>query len=167
MALDFKAVSLKTVAAKSTGKTYDDEFKAEYAEAMQYILNEGHDALEVEFPDATTRDKWFNTAKSYGLTLDTPMNIRRIKGTDSDSKEHGRLTFTLETVAQKEANAKKAKESRERVEILKSYGHTIIKGKKTPEQVATEQAILNRHYAKKDSDQETHLAKYRESLPKK
>lgn len=166
MALNFTAVSLKTIAAKKAGKVYTEEFQAEYAEAMEHILNAGLDALAVEFPDAAARDKWFNDAKSYGLTLNVPMNIRRIKGTDSDNKDHGRLTFTLETMANKEENAAKAKANRERVEILKSHGHDTIRGKKTPEQIAAENETLRKHYNMSETDQAKHLEKYRSTIAK-
>lgn len=168
MALDFIAYNAEKASKIKApkGVVITDEFVAEYSEAMQHILNSGHDGLTVHFADHKTREKWFNTAVAYGATLAVPMSIRRIKGTDSMNKEHGSLTFTLETTAGKEERQEEGRKAKMRAEILKSYGHSLRAGRggKTEEDKVREEATLKKFYGMTEEQQEAHLVKYRASV---
>lgn len=158
MALDFTPIT-----AGATGKvvkedSFTPEFVAEFTEAWEHLKSGNSLGLSVVFPDAKTRDDWFNRAVAYGKR--EGVAVTRVKGTDSMNKEHGKLSFKMEDTKARDQRVADQAAKAQRVMILKSYGYEVVTGSKTPEITAAEDEILKRHYAKSVAEQEKHLANW-------
>lgn len=136
MALNFTLVAPAEVEKVAKVRTFSDELQAEFTEAfMALSVAPKGSVLTVEFPDAETRNKWFDEAKAFGLTWDTPVRIQRVKGTESMSPNHGKLAFTMETVDEHTNRILKAKEKADTAPIRKwanENGHKVSERGRIP-----------------------------------
>jgi len=129
MALNFQINVPTTAGRTATVREFTDEFKAEFAEAWGYLAENPTHTMSVEFPDAATRDAWFDNCKAYGMTLADKVNIRRVKGTDSMNTDHGKLTFAMELDSVREARNAEKREAAAKVEARRAAGEVITKGR--------------------------------------
>lgn len=102
--LNFTPVALNAGPVK---RDYTQGFKDQFQDIWQFCQENPDTAVTVDFGTHASREDWFNTAKSYGITLDEPTNIRRIKNTDSMNKDHGQMTFIIELMSEKKNRANK------------------------------------------------------------
>jgi hypothetical protein len=132
MELNFTLITPKAnekTAREAKTREFSNELIGQFVEAWMALLQSPKGSvLSVEFPDAKTRNEWFDDMKAYGLTYDTPVRISRIKGTDSMHPDHGKLTFTMETVDEHTQRINAAKEKVDTTHIrewLKANGHEV------------------------------------------
>lgn len=99
-------------------REYSEEFIGQFVEVwMGLSVAPKGSHITVEFPDAKTRNEWFDMAKEYGRTFDTPVHVARVKNTESMHPDHGKLTFTMETVDEHTTRINAAKEKASTVHI--------------------------------------------------
>jgi hypothetical protein len=129
MALQFTPV-VPTKTAVPTGVQFDEEFVNDFSDALNYLIQNKDHHLMVEFPSAAERDTWFLKAKSFGeRRQDGVVHVRRIKGSDSMNKDHGKLTFTMELGDDRDKRRMAAAEYKADLEARRAAGETIRKGR--------------------------------------
>jgi len=156
MALTFTPITAGTTGKVIKEDKFTPEFIAEFDEAWEHLKKGTSVGLSVEFPTHEARENWFNLAVAYGRRQG--VSVTRVKGTDSMNKDHGRLSFKMESLEEKERRVAEAAVKAQRVMVLKSYGVELSAGFKTPEMTAREDKVLAEHYAKTPAEQEKHLA---------
>lgn len=136
MTLNFALNVPTTPGRTATVREYSDEFIGEFVDAWSILsVQPKGSSLSVEFADADARNKWFDDAKAYGASFETPVHIRRIKGTGSMLPEHGKLTFSMETMdehAARIAEKKEAVDTTPAREWLRTNGHEVSNRGRVP-----------------------------------
>lgn len=162
MALNFTRVTLDVTGKAVKPAEFTPEFIEEFNEAWGELKSGDVAGLSVEFDNHADRVKWFNKAVAYGKQ--NGVSVTKMKGTDSDNKEHGKLTFRMETTEAKEARMALTRAAADRREVLAAMGRTSGKGKKSPEIQAGDDAALSKFYALTAAKQEEKLTAYREKV---
>jgi len=132
MELNFTLITPKpNEKAVRTVKTreYSDEFIGQFVEVWGGLsVAPKGSVISVEFPNAQSRNEWFDMAKEYGKTFDTAVHVQRVKGTESMHPDHGKLTITMETVDEHTDRILKAKERVDTSDMrdwLNASGHPV------------------------------------------
>lgn len=144
MALDFNLIDRDAVGVAADPNSFDEEFRKEFDEAWDALMNRPNKALRVDFGNAEKRDKWFKDAVKYGKTQ--AINVRMSKGSDSTNEEHGRLAFYMEDQAMAEERKAEAARKAEKNLILNAHGYSPKRGKKNVDDIKAEDAVLAKHY---------------------
>lgn len=112
--MEFTAIARRT--ATDNAYEFDEEFVTNFNNAASYCAQHPDHYLRHKFATAQEREAWLGKAKAYGKTLSQPLEVRRIKHTDSANPEHGKLEFVIEPLQQAQLRRQKAKERRQEKE---------------------------------------------------
>lgn len=126
--MEFTAVLRRT--ATNNGYDFDDEFIRDFMNAWDYCSTHPNQYLFYDFGTSQAREAWLGMAKAYGATLDEPVEVRRVKHTDSSSKENGKLHFVMEAKTVAEARRKRAREASLDREKRRANGEEIRRGRR-------------------------------------
>jgi len=165
MAMTFVPVVPDTTGRIVKAEEYTEEFKADFATAWEYNKANPAHALSFNFGTHKERTAWFNKAAAYGKTVG--VYLTKVKGTGSDDKTHGKLTFRMEDANDRNKRVAEQKAAAERREILASYGYKFTRGIQSPEQVEGQDKFLKEHYKLSPEKQAQHMAAYRAKIAKK
>lgn len=126
--MEFTAIARRTTT--NTGYEFDKEFIENFNNAAAYCVENPEYYLKHEFSTSAEREAWLGKAKAYGETLEQPLEVRRVKHTDSSNPEHGVLYFVIEPKHQAIARRQRRREATADRERRRKEGQPIVRGKR-------------------------------------
>lgn len=126
--MEFTAVLRRN--ATANGYEFDEEFVQNFMQVWEYCSTHPDEYLKVKFANSVEREYWLGKAKAYGRSLSEPVEVRRIKNTDSSNPEHGQLCFVVEAKAIADERRRRAQAASLDREKRREAGEPIRKGRR-------------------------------------
>lgn len=126
--MEFTAVLRRN--ATGNGYEFDEAFVNDFMSAWNYCKTYPDQYLSTTFATSSEREYWIGKAKAYGKSLSEPVEVRRIKNTDSSNPEHGKLCFVMEAKAIADERRRRTYQANLDREKRREAGEPIRRGRR-------------------------------------